>query len=214
MYLFEILNTEDNPHYQSLAISNGERQFSFLQSVIKAAISAGQANISQGLLEALNFHAIACLHRHSGIYRPIPVHVKDSSGAVVFNPIGPEGVAELMDGFIKETNEHWASADPLHLAAFVVWRLCNIHPFVNGNGRTARAAAYFVLCVRMGGLLPGQEFLPTLLKENQEYRPALVAADVSAASGNLDLSMLRSLLEQLLIRQLNTATNTGQGPTP
>ena len=210
MYLFEIWNTEDNPHYQSLAISNGERQFSFLQSVSTAAIASQQACISQGLLEALNFHAIACLHRHSGIYRPIPVHVRDGNGAVVFNPVAPEGVAAMMDGFITETNAFWVSADPLLLAAFVVWRLCNIHPFVNGNGRTARAAGYYVLCVKMGGLLPGQEFLPTLLKESPEYRPALVAADLSATAGTLDLSVLRALLEKLLLRQLSTATEPAE----
>ena len=205
MYLFEIDNSEENPLYQSLAISNGERQFSFLQSVVKAAVASGHRSISQGLLEALNFHAIACLHRHSGIYRPIAVHVRDVSGAVVFNPIGPEGVLEMMNGFIEQTNSAWEAADPLFLAAFVVWRLCNIHPFVNGNGRTARAAGYYVLCVKMGGLLPGQEFLPTLLKESPEYRGALVAADLSATQGSLDLTGLRNLLESLLLKQLDSA---------
>ena len=41
------------------------------------------------------------------------------------------------------------TADPLFVAAYVLWRICWIHPFDDGNGRTARAASYFVLCQRL-----------------------------------------------------------------
>ncbi|MGV8987665.1 MAG: Fic family protein [Cypionkella sp.] len=214
MYLFDLENSEENPHYKSLAISNGERQFGFLQSVISAAVMSGHQSLSQGQLEALNFHAIACLHRHAGVYRPIAVQILNASQEVVFNPIGPEGVAPLMAEFIEQTNSFWANADPILLAAFVLWRLNNIHPFVNGNGRTARAACYYVLCVRMGGLLPGKVFLPNLLKDSPDYRPSLVAADVSATAGNLDLGALINLIQTLLGQQLMSVAPPADISTP
>jgi hypothetical protein len=59
-----------------------------------------------------------------------------------------------------------------NLAWMALWRL-NYIPFINGNGRTARAASYFVLCCKAGGWLPGNPILPELLRQN---RPAYVAA--------------------------------------
>jgi Fic family protein len=65
-----------------------------------------------------------------------------------------------MDDSVNQVNLWWQSADPVALATFVLWRLNNIHPFINGNGRTARAATYFVLCVKAGGWLQGTTILP------------------------------------------------------
>jgi Fic family protein len=46
--------------------------------------------------------------------------------------------------------------DPIFIAAYVLWRICWIHPFDDGNGRTARAASYLALSVRLG-FEPGGE---------------------------------------------------------
>lgn len=62
----------------------------------------------------------------------------------------PRHMAEL----VKYVNDYWTSKDLVHLAAFVLWRLCWIHPFVNGNGRTARGTAYLVLSAKHGQALP------------------------------------------------------------
>ena len=70
MILFDLSNSEAHPAYQALAISNGDRQFSFLQSIVNAAIQTGQPFLSQAILKALNYHAIACLHTNAGEYRP------------------------------------------------------------------------------------------------------------------------------------------------
>lgn len=91
----------------------------------------------------------------------------------------------------------------MQLATYVLWRLCYIHPFVNGNGRTARVAAYFVLCLRSGGWLPGKRLLPERLVENRpEYVAALKAGDASFAAGNLDLTVLHAMISRLLDEQM------------
>ena len=83
-------------------------------------------------------------------------------------------VPALMDDFVNTVNRNWEQTDPVVLAAFVLWRLNNIHPFINGNGRTARACAYFVLCVRAGGWLAGQPilFTRTAVHDRHGYRHA------------------------------------------
>jgi Fic family protein len=109
-----------------------------------------------------------------------------------------------MENFINTVNREWEKADPVLLASFILWRLNYIHPFINGNGRTARAASYFALCVKFGGWLKGTPILPARLKTNNpEYIAAIKAADASVLAGALDLSVLHALLSRLLADQIN-----------
>jgi Fic family protein len=118
-----------------------------------------------------------------------------------------------MDDFIHTVNRIWESADAVTLAAFVLWRLNFIHPFINGNGRTARAASYFVLCVKANAWLPGTTILPELLRiHRDEYVKALVHADASAKNGALDLVPLHTLIVTLLEEQLAPFKQEEQQP--
>ena len=86
----------------------------------------------------------------------------------------------------------------------------HIHPFINGNGRTARAASYFVLCVKSGGWLAGETILPELIRRNRnEYVEALKKVDKSLKAGALDMSVLHALLSRLLAEQLQSAPSPG-----
>lgn len=193
--------------YQSMAIANGDRQFSFLQSLVLAALASNQHFISDTLLKALNFHAIACLHTSAGMYRPCRVTVGP------YEPPPEFQVPGLMENFVNQVNRSWETADPVNLAAYVLWRLNHIHPFINGNGRTARAAAYFVLCVKLGGWLPGTPILPARLKMNDPvYVSAIRAADASVRKGQLDLSVLHGLIGKLLQEQLDDAAGVKSAP--
>ena len=135
MILFELDQSENHPAYQKLAISNGTRQYDFLNSVVLAALEVNKPFLSQAVIRALNFHAITCLHVNAGEYRPCPVVVGNHTPADYYR------VPALMDDFVNEVNRHWLSVDSVVLAAYVLWRLNYIHPFINGNGRTARAAS-------------------------------------------------------------------------
>ncbi len=203
MYLFDLCGgTEADNRYQALAISNGDRQFQFLEAVIDTALTTGHTFLSHAILKALNFHAIACLHTHAGEYRPCEVEVKDAEGTVHMTGVQHFQVQASMDQFLNSTNSLWHSTDPVLLAAYVLWNICRIHPFVNGNGRTARAACYYVLCVKAGGRLSGATFLPTLLKASPEYIPALRQVDANVAVGNVDFAPLHKLITDLLAVQI------------
>lgn len=200
MILHEICGSETHPAYQALAVSNGNRQYDFLGSIITASLAVDRPFLSSAILKALNYHAIACLHVNAGEYRPCPIKVDE------YYPPEHYLVQALMDDFVNSVNRNWDRADPLALASLVLWKLNYIHPFINGNGRTARAAAYFVLCVKIGALLPGVPILPVLIHQNRDrYVEALKALDESYNTGALDITPLVKLLEELLQQQLASA---------
>ena len=182
MILFELTaQNEDHPAYQAMEVANAERHYGFLETVVQAALSVNGQFLSQTVIKAINYHAIACLHPNAGEYRPCEVHVGD------YNPPEQYRVSSLMDDFVNRVNRFWDGSDAVSLTAYVLWRLNHIHPFINGNGRTARAACYFVLCVKLGGWLPGKTILPDLLRrpENRErYVEALKHADAAMKSGS------------------------------
>jgi len=197
LILFELTQSENHPDYQSMAIANGNRQYDFLRSLVLTSLSVGKPFLSQHIIKALNFHAITCLHTNAGEYRPWIVEVGD------YKPPQHFRVPDLMEDFVNTVNRMWHETDEVVLASYVVWRLNYIHPFINGNGRTARAACYFVLCVKAGAWLPGAPILPELLKRDRnEYVAALKAADVSVAKGPVDLSVLHALISRLVDEQL------------
>lgn len=209
MILYEICGgTENHPVYQELEVSNGNRQYDFLRSVVGASLAMGRPFLSSHIIKALNFHAIACLHTNAGEYRPCDVRVGNH------NPPEPYRVQALMDDFVNRVNRDWEASDPIVLATFVLWALNHIHPFINGNGRTARAACYFALCLKVGQWLPGTTILPELIRrERHRYVAALQHADATAATGALDLAQLHALLDELIAEQLNGAAAAGAAPT-
>lgn len=195
MILSEICG-EDAQAYEVLTRQNLIRQYDFLESIITAALTVGKPLISRTLICALNHHAISCLHSHAGRFRPCDVHVGE------FTPPAHYRVPTLMDDFVNEVNRRWEAANPIRLASYCLWRLNYIHPFINGNGRTARALCYYAICLKAGGLLPGTPLLPELIWQN---RPALVE-HLRAADAAGDLDGLDNFVTQLLAEQINNAS--------
>ncbi|MHC8509373.1 MAG: Fic family protein [Rhodospirillales bacterium] len=208
MIIYELTESESDPAYKALHVSNIKRHYNFLLSAIEASLDIDRPFLSQTVIKALNYHAIACLHTHAGEYRPCPVSVVTPKGRPVYEPPDNHRVPALMDDMVNQVNRMWDQVDPVFLAAYVLWRINYIHPFINGNGRTARAAAYFVLCVRRGGPLPGKKMLPELIglpKNRAGYERGLRAADKSFERGDVDLTRLSGFVAQLLDQQLKSA---------
>ena len=79
-----------------------------------------------------------------------------------------------------------------------------IHPFIEGNGRTARAVCYYLLCASSGALLPGKKILPERIRENRDgYELALQAADRAWDDGDLDFTAMEAFLAPLVSGQLS-----------
>ena len=87
---------------------------------------------------------------YEGRYRELQVYVGNRvTGKVVFMPPTPEEVPGLMKEFVKWLNSKDSSQiDPVIVAGVSHYEFVRIHPFVDGNGRTARALATLILYLR------------------------------------------------------------------
>ncbi|MEO0975997.1 MAG: Fic family protein [Pseudomonadota bacterium] len=207
MILYDLTPSEDTPAYRALEVSNLRRQYDFLNSITEASITTGRLYLSSAVIKAFNYHAIVCLHADAGEYRKYQVK------AGQLNPDVWLHVQAQMDDLVNSVNRNWETTDPVVLASFALWKICYIHPFRNGNGRTARLTANYILSLKFGGALAGTVSLPELLRrqrgeDNDPYLTALQAIDASWEAGNLDLTPLVALMTALLIEQAETAPAT------
>ncbi len=172
------------------------RQYDYLLNSIDIGLSQGPGSFDKYFLWALNHIAVANISQFGGRFRNEPIYVGNH------NPPHYKNVPDLIDRFISFVHENWFILTPTMLAAYGLWRLNWIHPFIEGNGRTARAVSYYLLCVRGGALLGGKKIIPELIRENREpYVKALIAADRKWDNGDFDLSEMESYLARLALQQ-------------
>ena len=159
----------------------------------------------------LDLHRIALdgLSSYAGNFRPANVSIGQSK----HTPPPAHLVASLIEDMCDYVMDHFATAQALHLCAYVMWRLNWIHPFTDGNGRTSRALAYFVLCAKIGYRLPGQETLPEqIARDKAPYYSALEQADGHWRGEVINLSALEQLLDKCLAAQLLSAYQDAKNP--
>jgi len=149
----------------------------------------------------LHLHRIALdgISAYAGNYRPAAIEIGGSKHQPVGAHLVPEKIEELCD----YTNENWKRASPVHLCAYALWRLNWIHPFTDGNGRTARALSYLILCLSLRCRLPGVNTIPDQIsRDKKPYYKALEYADKAFAEGRIDLAELEDYVAELLAGQL------------
>jgi Fic family protein len=158
---------------------------------------------------SLHRRALDGLSAYAGTTRPGNVSIGKSKHA----PPPAHLVPELLEEMCDYVNEKWSDATPLHLCAYIMWRLNWIHPFVDGNGRTSRAVSYYVLCAKLGYVLPGHETVPEQIAANKEpYYLALESADEECRKGAVDLSEMEGLLDDCIANQLLSAYRDASDP--
>lgn len=106
--------------------------------------------IDQGIIRTINSIVLKGLPdpkaRNRGRFRVGPsLIVSRSTGEVRYRPPPPRWVPELMDNYVADVNR-WVQegAGPV-AAALAHFGLISIHPFDDGNGRTARLVADMIL---------------------------------------------------------------------
>ena len=189
----------DNPElYAKVQEQNLLRQYDLLLNCIEIGLVKGIEAFDKYTLWSLNAAAVANIAQFGGRFREEPIYVGKHLPPH-FKDVGHE-----MDRFFSLIHENWDVLDhPTTLPAYALWRLNWIHPFVEGNGRTARAACYYLLCMRQGRLLPGRKIVPERIRANREpYYAALQDADHQWNEGHFNVSQLAGYLEGLLTGQL------------
>ena len=195
-----ILEEENFELYDRVQEQNLNRQYELLTNCIEIGLMKGPVSFDKYLLWALNHVAVANISQFGGRFRKEPIYVGNHK------PPHFNEVSEWMDRFISTVQENWYIWTETELAAYGLWRLNWIHPFIEGNGRTARATCYFLLCVKSGCLLPGTRIIPERIRENrEEYESALTAADRAWEAGHLDFREMEEYLARLLQEQLEEA---------
>jgi len=177
------------------------RQYDLLANCIEIGLVKGIESFDKYTLWSLNAAAVANIAQFGGRYRRGPIYVGDHL------PPHFDDVPDEMDRFLSVVHENWTVIEnPMVLPAFALWRMNWIHPFVEGNGRTARAACYYLICMKLGRILPGSRIVPERIRDNrQPYYEALQAADRAWEDGQFDVSQLAAYLSDLLKAQLGDA---------
>ncbi|MCY4166732.1 MAG: Fic family protein [Rhodobacter sp.] len=194
-----VLKEENAPLFESVERHNLIRQYELLTNCVEIGLSKDVAPVDKYLLWTLNHVAVANISQHAGRFRKEPVYV----GSHV--PPHFKGVDSAMDRCITTIQENWFTWSGTELAAYALWRVNWIHPFIEGNGRTARAFCYYLLCVRAGSLLPGRPILPERIRKTRDaYVQALQAADQAWENGHLDFTAMEDYLAYLVKLQLQS----------
>ena len=194
-----VRESDDPEFFARIQEQNLLRQYDLLTNCIEIGLRKGIEAFDKYTLWSLNHSAVTNIAQFGGRFREQPIYV----GKHI--PPHFDQVPHLMDQFLSVVHENWTiNEHPTTLAAYALWRMNWIHPFVEGNGRTARAACYYLICMRNGALLPGSKIVPERIRENrQPYYAALKEADQHWANGHFDVSALADYLQQLLKAQLS-----------
>lgn len=194
---------DDQVLYRLMQEKNLSRQYDYLMNCIEIGISQGPSAFDKYFIWALNHIAVANISQFSGRFRTEPIYVG--------NHVPPhfKDVPELMDRFVSFIHENWFIISPTQLASYGLWRLNWIHPFIEGNGRTARAVCYYLICARAGAPLRGSKIIPERIRENRApYVSALRAADQAWNNGHYDLSAMDAYLASLAEQQMLDANGS------
>lgn len=179
--------------------ANGLRQYDLAVQAVQTAVERQPFKLRLSLILSFQREALQGISAYAGNFRPGDVEIKHSRHV----PPGAHLVPELVEDLCDYVNSNWESSSPVHLAAYVMWRLNWIHPFADGNGRTSRILSFYVLFSKVGGVLAGTPTLPDLIIDHRAlYEKALDTADDACKEGRTDVSEMEKLIEALLAKQL------------
>jgi len=177
---------------EHLEVINHQEALLFLEELVLCEDKVSERDINQ--LHYLILKGIDT--KNAGVYRNKNVGVRKSDGSI-YSFVEPLHVPDAMREFVAWANEP-KSLHPVIEAADVHYRFVSIHPYVDGNGRTARLLMNLVL-MRKG-------YVPALIRiENRaEYILGLEEAQESGdkerffkAVAMAELSSMKQYLELL-----------------
>lgn len=173
--------------------------------------SAQHHLMSETFLKHINYLTTLNLSDRPGQYRDNFVYVSYPRDSPLYDgkDYNPphfalvKDLVEKMFGFVKA---EWNSLDPDEASAYLLWRINYIHPFEDGNGRTARALSYSALCLKHGQLFSGRNtVIRQMGADPVRYVQGLRhASQTFEQTGSADLMPLRNMIQTYLDKQLDT----------
>jgi Fic family protein len=192
----------------------GKSLVEHLEATNHAAALNKVVQIAQSATADITEHTILDLHStilhgiddaNAGRYRSIAVRI---SGSIVVLP-NPLKVPTLMADFVKEMGTR-SDLHPVELAAEAHYQLVTIHPFIDGNGRTAR--------LLMNLLLLQKGYPPALIRKRDRV-PYLKALEKAQLGGSKEdyyeiISKAVSRSFDIYFNALDPELEPLQKPTP
>jgi Fic family protein len=175
------ITVSGKPLKDHLEAVNLEKAWTHVKSLAASARDMSESDL-------LTIHRIVLTRvedQHAGTYRSGTVRISGSS----LIPPNPVKVPDLMEQMFRDIS---SLSDPLTKAAALHHGITRIHPFADGNGRSARLAMNFIL------LAAGYPPISIAPADRVAYYQALEAADQE------NLPAFQSFLEQQLHRELDT----------
>ncbi len=163
--------------------------------LIDQLVGDRSVRIDHGLIRTMNSIILKGLPgwqaRNRGKYRSGPALIVDSQTREIrYRPPAPGFVSELMDGLVADIQRWMRDGEypPPTIAALAHFGLISIHPFEDGNGRTARLLADAILTLTdwaADGMLSVSE---SIWKRRQQYYDVLRETQGDSFDQEIDVS--------------------------
>lgn len=131
------LTISGKPLKEHLEAINHKEAIDYIKELAQSKFALTEHDLKQ-------IHAIVLKSidkENAGAYRNLPVMISGSS----YMPPQPYLLSKLMEDYFIFYNENKDALHPIVLAAEMHERLVTIHPFIDGNGRTARLVMNLIL---------------------------------------------------------------------
>jgi len=112
---------------------------------------------------------------YAGKFRDDDVFIWDKTNTVIFKPMAEENIKESLNNLVTWVNTHSEEdfIHPILKASIIHFFLVYVHPFFDGNGRTARAIFYFYLLKHKYDFFKYLSISALIAKQKEKYYKAI-----------------------------------------
>ncbi len=178
---------------EHLEAINHKEAILFVDDIVQKKIDFKESILKQ--IHALVLYGID--RENAGTYRKLPVLIAGSNHI----PPQPYLLQNLMDDYFRFYEENKTTLHPVVLCAEMHERLVSIHPFIDGNGRTARLVMNLILL---------QHGLPLAIiggdyESRMAYYDALEKVQIDASKKDF-IELIAQKVKSSLIRYIKILT--------
>lgn len=186
---------------EHLEVTNHAHAFEYIKD-----IASGNADLSEQVLRSIHQLILTGIDpKNAGRYRTIDVAIAGSQ----HQPSPSYLIPQEMDGYFAFYVSQKDNLHPVILAAEIHHRLVAIHPFVDGNGRTARLLMNLIL-LKHGYPIAN---ISGSADSRSEYYAALEAADLTGSANRLHRLVLSEVKRTAIwyLERISTTEDVTKG---
>lgn len=193
LILEEGLTIEGKSMTEHLEIVNLNDAIDFVENLVKGNHELDERTLKE--IHYLVYNKVSDNRNDAGQYRNIQVEISASQHV----PPPAYLIQDEMDKFFEWNKNNQDTLHPIEYAALLHEKFVTIHPFINGNGRTARLLMNFAL-TRNG--YPPIAIKPDV-ESRKEYNKSLEHAQVTGDTEPF-IQIVQDLIEKKLEKMIET----------